>query len=125
MQIYLPIAEISLNIILLLGIGGAIGFLSGMFGVGGGFLLTPILIFIGVPPAIAVATQANQVVDSSVSGLLAHWNKDNVDFKMGSVLLAGGFIGSTVDVVLFTVLQRLNQIDLVIQFAYVILLTAI
>jgi len=125
MQIYLPIAEISLNILLLLGIGGAVGFLSGMFGVGGGFLLTPILIFIGVPPAIAVATQANQVVGSSVSGLLAHWSKDNVDFKMGSVLLAGGFIGSTVGVVLFGVLKRIGQIELVINLAYVILLTGV
>src|SRR5215475_8301756 len=125
MQIYLRIAEISLNVFLLLGIGGAVGFLSGMFGVGGGFLLTPILIFIGVPPAIAVATQANQVVGSSVSGVLAHWSKDNVDFKMGFVLVAGGFIGSTVGVVIFGILQRLNQIDLVIQFAYVILLTGI
>ena len=124
MQIYLPIAEISLNILLLLGIGGAVGFLSGMFGVGGGFLLTPVLIFIGVPPAIAVATQANQVVGSSVSGVLAHWSKDNVDFKMGFVLVSGGFIGSTVGVVVFGILQRLNQIDLVIQFAYVVLLTA-
>jgi uncharacterized membrane protein YfcA len=124
MQIYLPIAEISLNILLLLGIGGAVGFLSGMFGVGGGFLLTPVLIFIGVPPAIAVATQANQVVGSSVSGVLAHWSKDNVDFKMGFVLVSGGFIGSTAGVVVFGILQRLNQIDLVIQFAYVVLLTA-
>jgi hypothetical protein len=125
MQIYLPIAEISLNILLLLGLGGAVGLLSGMFGVGGGFLLTPFLIFIGVPPAIAVATQANQVVGSSISGVLAHWSKDNVDFKMGFVLVAGGFIGSTVGVVVFGILQRLNQIDLVIQFAYVILLTGI
>jgi len=125
MQIYLPIAEISLNVLLLLGIGAAVGFLSGMFGVGGGFLLTPILIFMHVPPAIAVATQANQVVGSSVSGLLAHWSKDNVDFKMGSVLLAGGFIGSTVGVVLFSILKRIGQIDLVINLAYVILLTSI
>jgi uncharacterized protein len=125
MQIYLPIAEISLNVFLLLGIGGAVGFLSGMFGVGGGFLLTPILIFIGVPPAIAVATQANQVVGSSVSGVLAHWSRDNVDFKMGFVLLAGGFIGSTVGVVVFGLLRRIGQIDLVINLAYVILLTAI
>jgi uncharacterized protein len=125
MQIYLPIAEISLNVFLLLGIGGAVGFLSGMFGVGGGFLLTPILIFIGVPPAIAVATQANQVVGSSVSGVLAHWSRNNVDFKMGFVLLAGGFIGSTVGVVVFGLLRRIGQIDLVINLAYVILLTAI
>jgi len=125
MQIYLPIAEISLNILLLVGIGTAVRFLSGMFGVGGGFLLTPFLIFIGVPPAIAVATQANQVVGSSVSGLLAHWSKDNVDFKMGSVLLAGGFIGSTVGVVLFGILKRIGQIDLTIAIGYVVLLTSI
>ncbi len=125
MQIYLPIAEISLNAFLLLGIGGAVGFLSGMFGVGGGFLLTPILIFIGVPPAVAVATQANQVAGSSVSGVLAHWSKDNVDFKMGLVLLAGGFVGSTVGVVLAGILLRIGQIDLVINLAYVILLTSV
>src|SRR3546814_10054195 len=94
MQIYLPIAGISLNGFMLLGLGGAIGFLSGMFGVGGGFLLTPLLIFVGVPPAVAVATQSNQVVASSVSGVLAHWSRDNVDFKMGLVLMIGGFIGS-------------------------------
>ena len=98
MQIYLPIAELSVNIFLLLGIGGGVGFLSGLFGVGGGFLMTPLLIFIGVPPAVAVATQANQVVASSVSGVLAHWSRDNVDFKMGFVLLAGGMLGSTVGV---------------------------
>ena len=125
MQIYLPIAEISLNIFLLLGIGGAVGFLSGMFGVGGGFLLTPILIFIGVPPTVAVATQANQVVASSVSGVLAHWSNDNVDFKMGSVLLVGGIIGSTVGVAVFTLLKSIGQIELVIGLAYVILLTAV
>ncbi len=125
MQIYLPIAEISLNVFLLLGLGGAIGFLSGMFGVGGGFLLTPLLIFIGVPPAIAVATQANQVVASSVSGVLAHWSRDNVDFKMGLVLLIGGFVGSTIGVVLFGLLRKLGQIDLVISLFYVVFLSAI
>ncbi|MGH6931097.1 MAG: sulfite exporter TauE/SafE family protein, partial [Dongiaceae bacterium] len=125
MQIYLPIAEISLNIFLLLGIGGAVGFLSGMFGVGGGFLLTPILIFIGVPPTVAVATQANQVVASSVSGVLAHWSKDNVDFKMGAVLLVGGIIGSTVGVVIFTLLKSIGQVELVISLAYVVLLSAV
>src|SRR5262245_37635512 len=122
MQIYLPIAEISLNVFLLLGIGGAIGFLSGMFGVGGGFLLTPLLIFIGVPPAIAVATQANQVVASSVSGVLAHWSRDNVDFKMGLVLLAGGLVGSTFGVLVFSVLRSLGQVDLMIGLVYVFFL---
>ena len=125
MQIYLPIAEISLNVFLLLGLGGAIGFLSGMFGVGGGFLLTPLLIFIGVPPAVAVATQANQVVASSVSGVLAHWSRDNVDFKMGLVLLIGGFVGSTMGVLAFGLLRRLGQVDLVIGLFYVVFLSAI
>src|SRR3990172_6841328 len=122
MQIYLPIAEISLDVFLLLGLGGAIGFLSGMFGVGGGFLLTPLLIFIGVPPAIAVATQANQVVASSVSGVLAHWSRGNGDFKMGLVLLIGGFVGSTIGVLIFSLLRTLGQIDLVIGLAYVLFL---
>src|SRR3546814_10575100 len=94
MNIYLPIAEISVNVFLLLGMGGAVGFLSGVFGVGGGFLMTPLLIFIGVAPAVAVATEANQIVASSVSGVLAHWRRGNVDFRMGLVLLIGGTIGS-------------------------------
>jgi uncharacterized membrane protein YfcA len=122
MQIYLPIAEMSLDIFLLLALGTGVGFLSGMFGVGGGFLLTPLLILIGVPPAVAVATQANQVVASSVSGVLGHWRRDNVDFKMGFVLLIGGFVGSTVGVLLFGLLRRLGQIDLVIGLLYVVLL---
>ncbi|MEX0808434.1 MAG: sulfite exporter TauE/SafE family protein [Dongiaceae bacterium] len=125
MQVYLPIAEMSLDVFLLLGLGGAIGFLSGMFGVGGGFLLTPMLIFIGVPPAVAVATQANQVVASSVSGVLAHWSRGNVDFRMGLVLLAGGILGSTAGVFLFGVLKQVGQIDLVIALAYVVLLAFI
>ena len=122
MQIYLPIAEMSLNVFLLLAIGGGVGFLSCMFGVGGGFLMTPLLIFIGVPPAVAVATQANHVVASSVSGVLAHWSRDNVDFKMGFVLLIGGLVGSTLGVILFSFLRRVGQIDLVINLAYVMFL---
>jgi uncharacterized membrane protein YfcA len=122
MQVYLPIAELSVNILLLLGIGGGVGFLSGLFGVGGGFLMTPLLIFIGIPPTVAVATQANQVVASSVSGVLAHWSRDNVDFKMGFVLLAGGMLGSTVGVGLFSLLSHFGQVDLVIRLFYVIFL---
>ena len=114
MQIYLPIAEMSLNALLLLGLGGMVGFLSGMFGVGGGFLMTPLLIFIGVPPAVAVGTEANQVVAASVSGALAHWRRGNVDVRMGVVLLIGGFIGSTLGVWLFTFLRSIGQIDFVI-----------
>jgi len=119
MQIYLPIAEISVDVFLLLGLGGAVGFLSGVFGVGGGFLMTPLLIFIGIPPTVAVATEANQIVASSVSGVLAHWRRGTVDFKMGAVLLVGGFIGSTLGVFLFSWLRSLGQIDLVIRLSYV------
>ena len=119
MQIYLPIAEMSINVVLLLGLGGAVGFLSGMFGVGGGFLMTPLLIFIGVPPAIAVGTEANQVLAASVSGALAHWRRGNVDIVMGLVVLCGGFIGSTLGVSLFTMLRKLGHIDLVISLSYV------
>ena len=122
MQIYLPIAEISLDALMLLGLGGAVGLLSGMFGVGGGFLMTPLLIFIGVPPAVAVGTEANQVVAASVSGALAHWRRGNVDIRMGLVLLAGGLVGSALGVWLFTFLRNIGQIDFVIAVAYVVFL---
>src|SRR5688572_6470891 len=114
MQIYLPIAEISVNIFLILGLGGITGILSGMFGVGGGFLITPLLIFIGVSPAVAVATSANQIIASSVSGFRTYWRKQNVDFKMGRFLLVGGLIGSTLGVALFRWLKSVGQIDIII-----------
>jgi hypothetical protein len=122
MNIYLPIAEISVNVFLLLGMGGAVGFLSGLFGVGGGFLMTPLLIFIGVTPAVAVATEANQIVASSVSGVLAHWRRGNVDFRMGLVLLIGGTVGSLFGVWLFGFLRGLGQLDLAISLCYVVFL---
>ena len=122
MDIYLPIAEVSLDVFLLLGLGAAVGFLSGVFGVGGGFLLTPLLIFIGVPPTVAVASSANQLVGASVSGVLAHWRRGNVDFKMGYVLLVGGLAGSLLGVWLFTLLKRLGQVELTISIGYVLLL---
>jgi uncharacterized protein len=122
MDIYLPIAEVSLDIFLLLGLGAVIGFLSGVFGVGGGFLLTPLLIFIGVPPAVAVASSANQLIGASVSGVLAHWRRGNVDFKMGLILLLGGLAGSVLGVWLFTLLKRLGQVELTISLLYVLLL---
>jgi uncharacterized protein len=122
MEIYLPIAEVSLDVFVLLALGGGVGFLSGVFGVGGGFLLTPFLIFIGVPPAVAVASSANQLVGASVSGVLAHWRRGNVDFKMGGVLLVGGFLGSLLGVWLFGILRRLGQVELVINLSYVVLL---
>ena len=122
MHIYLPIAEMSVNIFLILAMGGGVGFLSGLFGVGGGFLMTPLLIFIGVPAPVAVGTEANQIVASSVSGVLAHWRRGNVDFKMGGVLLIGGFVGSSAGVALFKYLQFIGQIDLVIKLCFVIFL---
>ena len=122
MQIYLPIAELSVNIFLYLGMGAAVGFLSGLFGVGGGFLMTPLLIFAGIPSAVAVASGANLIVASSVSGALAHWRRGNVDIKMGLVLLVGGFAGSTLGVWVFGLLQDLGQIDLVVRLTYVIFL---
>jgi len=125
MQIYLPIAELSVNIFLLLGMGGAVGFLSGMFGVGGGFLMTPLLIFAGIPPAVAVATEANQIVASSASGVLAHWRRKAVDFKMGTILLLGGMAGAGVGVFLFRLLREVGQVDLVISLSYVIFLSIV
>lgn len=122
MPVYLPIAEISVNLFLILGMGGAVGFLSGMFGVGGGFLMTPLLIFIGIPPAVAVATEANQIVAASVSGVIAHWRRGNVDFKMGTVLLIGGVAGSFVGTWIFTTLKALGQVDLLISLSYVVFL---
>jgi len=122
MQLYLPIAEMSVNFVALLALGGGVGLLSGLFGVGGGFLMTPLLIFIGIPPAVAVGTEANQVVASSVSGVLAHMRRGNVDFKMGTVLLAGGLVGSSFGVWLFAFLRGMGQIDLAIALSYVILL---
>jgi uncharacterized membrane protein YfcA len=125
MQIYLPIAEVSVNIFVLLGLGGIVGFLSGMFGVGGGFLITPLLFFIGIPPAIAVATGANQVVASSVSGVLAHLRRRTVDFRMGLVLMAGGLVGSSLGIVVFARMSAAGQVDLLIQLSYVLLLGVI
>lgn len=122
MQIYLPIAEVSVNAFTLISLGGLVGLMSGLFGVGGGFLITPLLFFIGIPPAIAVATGANQVVASSVSGVLAHMRRRTVDFRMGGVLLAGGLVGSALGVLVFNILQGLGQVELVVQLCYVVFL---
>ncbi len=122
MQTYLPIAEVSVNGFLLLGIGGVVGILSGMFGVGGGFLITPLLFFIGVPPAVAVATGANQIVASSFSAVLAHFRRRTVDLTMGGVLLAGGLVGSGLGMVLFNYLKSLGQVDLLVKLFYVVFL---
>lgn len=122
MQIYLPIAEVSVNAFLLLGLGGLVGILSGMFGVGGGFLMTPLLFFIGIPPAVAVATEANQIVASSFSGVLAHFRRKNVDVKMGTVLMLGGLVGAFFGVQLFNYLKAMGQVDLLVKLSYVIFL---
>jgi uncharacterized membrane protein YfcA len=124
-QIYLPIAEISVNILTLIGMGGLVGFMSGMFGVGGGFLMTPLLIFVGIPPAVAVATEANQIVASSVSGGLAYWRRRAVDIRMGLILMTGGIAGSYAGVQLFKLLRELGQVDLLISLSYVVFLTVI
>jgi uncharacterized membrane protein YfcA len=122
MNIYLPIAEVSVNALVLLGLGGGVGLLSGLFGVGGGFLMTPLLILIGIPPAVAVATEANQIVASSFSGVLAHWRRRTVDVKMGLVLLAGGLVGSAIGVQLFSFLRTLGQVELLVSLCYVVFL---
>jgi uncharacterized membrane protein YfcA len=124
-EIYLPIAGQSINVFVLLGLGGVAGLLAGMFGVGGGFLATPMLIFVGIPPTVAVASQANQVIANSVSSLQVQWRRGNVDLRMGLVLLLGGVLGSSVGVVLFTYLKRIGQIDFVIAVLYVVMLSAI
>jgi len=124
-QIYLPIAEIPVNVIVVLLLGLGTGFLAGMFGIGGGFLATPLLMFIGIPPGIAVSTSTNQIIASSVSGLLAHLRKGNVDIKMGIFLVLGGFIGSTLGVSIFKILQKTGHIDIVIALVYVIFLGSI
>ncbi|WP_149140979.1 sulfite exporter TauE/SafE family protein [Gemmobacter caeruleus] len=122
MQLYLPIAEVAVNAYALIGIGGLVGFLSGLFGVGGGFLITPLLFMIGVPPGVAVATGANQVVASSISGVLAQLKRKAVDFRMGAVLLAGGLIGSAIGIWVFARLTAIGQVDLFVQLAYVLFL---
>jgi uncharacterized membrane protein YfcA len=122
MQIYLPIAEVSVNAFLLLGLGGMVGVLSGMFGVGGGFLMTPLLFFIGIPPAVAVATEANQIVASSFSGVLAHLRRKSVDLRMGTVLLIGGLVGAALGVQLFNTLKAMGQVDLLVKLCYVVFL---
>ncbi len=122
MQIYLPIVEISVQVIIILGMGGAVGFLSGMFGVGGGFLLTPLLIFSGIPPMVAVANGANQIVATSVSGAYAQWRRGNVDIRMGTILLIGGLLGSFIGVGFVKLLQQSGQVDLIIGMSYVLFL---
>jgi len=119
MTLYLPIAEMSINVWVLISMGAAVGFLSGLFGVGGGFIMTPLLIFIGIPPAVAVGTGSAQIVASSMSGAVAQYRRGNVDIKMGLVLIAGGLVGTVIGVDVVRILRRLGQFDLVVALGYV------
>ena len=125
MYIYLPIAEQPIHSLAILGIGAFLGLIMGLVGVGGGFLLTPLMMFLGIPPPVAVASVANQLVAPSVSGVLSHWKRSNVDFKMGTVLLLGGIVGSSLGVIIFNFLGKIGQLDFVIKSSYVIFLTLI
>ncbi|WP_156680563.1 sulfite exporter TauE/SafE family protein [Sphingomonas profundi] len=125
MDLYLPIAGLSVNVLVIVGLGGLVGILSGMFGVGGGFLTTPLLIFYGIPPAVAVASSATQITGASVSAVLAHQRRQGVDFHMGGVLVAGGAVGAVAGGMLFRWLQRTGQIDTVVGILYVVLLGSI
>lgn len=125
MQIYLPIADLSVNIFLVLGMGIAVGFISGMFGIGGGFLMTPLLIFIGITPAVAVASVASHIAASSFTGALSYWRKRAIDVALAMMLLSAGIVGTFTGVWLFTMLRAVDQLDLVIGLSYVTMLTAV
>ncbi len=125
MHIYLPIAEQPINAFIVIGIGSLVGVIMGMVGIGGGFLLTPLMIFLGIPSPVAVASVANQLVAPSVSGVLSYWKSSNVDFKMGIILLVGGFIGSSIGVLIFNFLNNIGQLDLVIKLSYFLFLSII
>jgi uncharacterized membrane protein YfcA len=124
-DIYLPIAQISVNWIVVLGMGAGVGFLSGLLGVSGGFISTPLLLFYGIPPGVAVATQASPIAAASLVGAIGKGHQDSVDYKMGLVLLSGGLVGSAVGVDIFRYLQKLGQIDFVVQISYVLLLSSV
>ncbi len=125
MELYLPIAELSINPIIFLILGMLVGILSGMFGVGGGFLMTPLLVLLGIPPAVAVASEANHIVGSSLSGTIGHLKRNAVDIKMGNLLLTGGILGSFVGISIFNSLIKIGLIDLLITLAYFIFLTGV
>jgi uncharacterized membrane protein YfcA len=125
MDVYLPIANLSVNALVIIGLGGLVGILSGMFGVGGGFLTTPLLIFYGIPPTVAAASASTQVTGSSVSGVIAYSRRNGVDYQMGGVLVVGGIFGTFAGAALFRALQQLGQIDTVINLVYVLLLGSI
>src|SRR5258708_7428388 len=125
LEIYLPVAEMSVNWLIVIMLGTGVGFLSGMFGVGGGFLMTPLLVFTGIPSTVAVATTLSHVTASSMSGALAQWRKRAIDFAMAGVMLAGGVAGTLFGVWLFTLMRRQGQMDLIVALSYVIMLGSI
>src|ERR1700709_802944 len=125
MEIYLPVAELSVNWLIMIGLGLGVGFLSGMFGVGGGFLMTPLLVFAGIPSTVAVATTLSHVTASSMSGALTQWRKRAIDFTMAGVMLAGGLVGTLFGVWLFALMRRQGQMDLIVSLSYVVMLGGI
>ena len=125
MTFYLPVAEIEVNLLIILFFGFIVGFMSGLFGVGGGFLMTPLLIFMGIPPTTAVGTESVQILGSSVSGAIAHSRKKNIDYEVGAFLLIGGIFGSTIGVILFNFFKESGNIDLIIKFLYILFLAII
>jgi len=122
MNVFLPIADLSINVFLIVGIGALVGFLSGLFGVGGGFLLTPLMMMIGIPPAVAAASDSNQIVAGASSGAFAHWRQGNVDFKMGLIILLGGLAGGTVGVQVVKVLRAVGNFEFAMKLIYVVML---
>src|ERR1700751_5922647 len=124
-QLFLPIADIPVNVFLILAMGAAVGFVSGMFGIGGGFLMTPLLIFVGISPAVAVASVSSHIAASSMSGAISYWRRRSIDTSLAVVLLTGGSIGTALGVFTFTWLRSLGQLDLLIALSYVILLTTV
>jgi uncharacterized protein len=123
LQIYLPIAELPISVLLVLAMSGAVGFVSGLFGVGGGFLMTPLLIFLGIPPSVAVATVAPQIAAASMTGAITYWRRKALDVRLGLVLIAGGVVGTILGVLFFNWLRRAGQLELVIVLSYVTLFT--
>ena len=118
MEVYLPIAEVSVNIITIFSLSTIVGILSGLFGVGGGFLMTPFLIFLGIPPAYAVANEANNILATSISGSTTHWLKNTLDYKMGMMIVVGGAAGTILGILTFTYFKNIGKIDIVISLAY-------
>ncbi|MGE0857162.1 MAG: sulfite exporter TauE/SafE family protein, partial [Hyphomicrobiaceae bacterium] len=125
LNIYLPIAGVAVNALTVIGAGGAVGFLSGLFGVGGGFIITPLLMFLGIPTLVAIASGANQATATAVSGAMAHWQRGNIDFKMGALLLLGGMAGSLAGTQLVGLLRAAGQFELFVSLSYIVLLGSI